>query len=344
MRDTPDAIRAAEKLIALQDQADPEVMLEVEVMEVNAQRLQNLGIQFPGQISYSLVGAAGTPGTITLPEWQNRNSSLVRITVPNPALIINLLKTDSDTKLLANPRVRARNREKARIHIGERVPVITTISTANVGVSESVTYLDVGLKLEVEPNIYLEDEVAMKVGLEVSNILETITRASGTQVYRLGTRNAATVLRLKDGETQVLAGLIQSTDQVTANKVPGLSELPVVGRLFTNRNDNNNKTEIVLLITPRIVRNIVRPSADVAEFASGAETRLGGGIGAPAFAGGPIPAPAPTTSPAKPPVTSPGAPPVTPPGAPPAPPQFIPFTPPSSSPSAIPGMTGTPPR
>jgi general secretion pathway protein D len=268
MRDTPDAIRAAEKLIALQDQADPEVMLEVEVMEVNAQRLQNLGIQFPGQISYSLVGAAGTPGTITLPEWQNRNSSLVRITVPNPALIINLLKTDSDTKLLANPRVRARNREKARIHIGERVPVITTISTANVGVSESVTYLDVGLKLEVEPNIYLEDEVAMKVGLEVSNILETITRSSGTQVYRLGTRNAATVLRLKDGETQVLAGLIQSTDQVTANKVPGLSELPIVGRLFTNRNDNNNKTEIVLLITPRIVRNIVRPNAEMAEFAS----------------------------------------------------------------------------
>ncbi|MGZ5234668.1 MAG: secretin N-terminal domain-containing protein, partial [Burkholderiales bacterium] len=220
MRDTPDAIRAAEKIVALQDQAEPEVVLQLEVMEVNTTRLQELGIRIPEQVSYSVVGAAGTPGTITQQELNNFNSSLLRVTVGNPAVIFNLRRLDGDATLLANPHVRVRNREKARVHIGERVPVITTISTANVGVSESVTYLDVGLKLELEPNIYLEDEVAMKVGLEVSNILDTITRASGTQVYRLGTRNASTTLRLRNGETQILAGLIQNDERRSTNKVP----------------------------------------------------------------------------------------------------------------------------
>lgn len=287
MRDTPEAIRAAEKLVALQDQAEPEVVLALEVMEVSATRLQELGIRFPEQVSYSIVGSANTPGTVTLPEWQNRNSSLVRLSITNPALIVNLRRLDTDTNLLANPHIRVRNREKARIHIGERVPVITTISTANVGVSESVSYLDVGLKLEIEPNIYLEDEVAMKVALEVSNIIDTVVRASGTQVYRLGTRNAATTLQLKDGETQILAGLIQADERRTTNRIPGISDLPIIGRLFSNRNDGNTKTEIVLLITPRIVRNIVRPEVDIAEFASGTEASLG----AAAAAGVPFPVP-----------------------------------------------------
>ncbi len=311
MRDTPEAVRTAEKLVALQDQAEPEVVLALEVMEVSATRLQELGIRFPEQVSYGIVGSANTPGTVTLREWNNRDSSLVRLSVTNPALIVNLRKLDTDTNLLANPHVRVRNREKARIHIGERVPVITTISTANVGVSESVSYLDVGLKLEIEPTIYLEDEVAMKVALEVSSILDTIVRASGTQVYRLGTRNAATTLRLKDGETQILAGLIQSDERRTANKIPGIGDLPIVGRLFSNRNDNNTKTEIVLLITPRIVRNIVRPEVDIAEFASGTEASLGGG--APG-AGVPFPIPfVPRSAPPTPPSPAPKPPlPVTP--------------------------------
>ena len=336
MRDTPEAVRAAEKLVALQDQAEPEVVLQLEVMEVGTSRLQELGVRFPEQISYGIVGAAGTPGTVTLPEWLNRDSSLVRLTVSNPALIVNLRKLDSDTNLLANPHVRVRNREKAKVHIGERVPVITTIATANVGVAESVSYLDVGLKLELEPNIYLDDEVAMKVGLEVSNIIDTITRASGTQVYRLGTRNASTTLRLKDGETQILAGLIQKNEIRATNKVPGISDLPIVGRLFSNQNDNNTTTEIVLLITPRIVRNIVRPQADIAEFASGTEGSMGGAGGGGAQAPIALPRPAPAQLPTPPAAPGPGAP-----GGPPPT-----FPPPTTTPSGgvVPFMPGTPAR
>ena len=279
MRDTPEAIRAAEKLVALQDSAEPEVMLELEVLEVSQTRLETLGVRWPTQATASVVGAAGTAGSFTLPEYLNRNASLVRLTITDPALIANFKKTDTDTSVLANPRIRVRNRESAKVHIGERVPVITTIATANVGTSESVSYLDVGLQLQIEPNIYLEDEVAIKIGLEVSNITSTITRASGTQVYTLGTLNAATILRLKNNETQILAGLIASSERRTTDKVPGLAAFPIVGRLFRNNDDNNSKTEIVLLITPRIVRNILRPDADIAEFASGTDSSFGSAAG-----------------------------------------------------------------
>lgn len=274
IRDTPDVIRLAEKLVEAQDMAEPEVMLEMEVLEVSRNKLQDLGIRYPDQLAISAIGAAGA-GSLTIDEWRNLNSGTIRASVTNPTFVLNLKKIDTDTNLLANPRIRVRNRENAKIHIGERVPVITTTSTANVGISDSVAYLDVGLKLDIVPNVYLDDEVAMKVSLEVSNILETIVTASGTQTYRLGTRNTATTLRLKNGETQVLAGLIQDDERKTANKVPGLSSLPIIGRLFSSNNDSKIKTEIVLLITPRVLRNIVQPEMDVTEFSSGTADAIG---------------------------------------------------------------------
>jgi general secretion pathway protein D len=298
MRDTPEAIAIAEKLIAAQDLADPEVILEIKVMEVSRVKLQNLGIRYPTQVSAGVQGAAGVPGQITYGEWLNRSSGLVILNVTDPAFVLNLQRQDSDTNLLANPRIRVRNREKAKIHIGDRLPVITTTSTANVGVSESVQYLDVGLKLDIEPNVYLEDEVAIKLALEVSSIVQQIQSQQGTLTYRIGTRNTATVLRVANGETQVLAGLIQDDDRRTADKVPALADLPLLGRLFANNNDSRTKTEIVLLITPYVVRNLDRPPPSALEVHSGTE----GGFGAaplrlpsmgeqlPAGIPGPVPA------------------------------------------------------
>jgi general secretion pathway protein D len=275
MRDTPEALRLAEKLIAAQDLADPEVILEVEVLEVARSKLQELGFRYPTQVSAGIEGLTEGPGRITLDEWLADRSSTVRINVTDPAFIINLRLQDGDTNLLANPRIRVRNREKAKVHIGDKLPVITTTSTANVGVSESVQYLDVGLKLDVEPNVYLENDVAMKVGLEVSNIVQEIRSQNGTLTYRLGTRNTATVLRVKSGETQILAGLIQDEDRRTVDKVPGLGNLPVIGRLFSSRNDTRAKTEIVLLITPYVVRNVDRPGPATLQFAAGTEANFG---------------------------------------------------------------------
>ncbi len=269
MRDTPDAVRLAEKLVALQDLGDPEVMLEVEVLEVQRNRLKELGIRFPDQVTLTPL-PSGT--ALTLRDLLNLTSG--RTGVTPPSVLLNLLNQKDIINLLANPRIRVRNREKAKILIGDRVPVITTTSTATGFVAESIQYLDVGLKLEVEPNIYLRDDVAIKVGLEVSTITNTVKTSTGTLTYQIGTRNANTVLRLKDGETQVLAGLISDQDRKTINSFPGIGDLPIAGRLFSNVRDEKDKTEIVLSITPHLIRNLTRLESVAEEFWSGNETVL----------------------------------------------------------------------
>lgn len=271
MRDTPETIRLAEKLIAMQDLAEPEVMLEVEVLEVKRSRLLDLGIKYPEQLTLTPIAGAAA-GALTLRDLKNINSSRIGASMTNMA--INAKKDDTDINLLANPRIRARNREDAKIMIGDRVPVITTTSTATGFVSDSVQYVDVGLKLDVQPTIYLHNDVAIKVSLEVSSIVNQITSKNGTLTYQIGSRTASTVLRLKDGETQVLAGLINNEDRAIANKLPGLGDLPVLGRLFSTHRNDNQKTEIVLSITPHLIRNLKLPDAQSSEFWSGSETTL----------------------------------------------------------------------
>jgi general secretion pathway protein D len=269
VRDTPEAIRLAAKLVAVHDMPEPEVMLEVEILEVKRTRLTDLGIRWPDQLSLSPLG---TGGGLTLADLRGVDSTRLSAAVGPVTLVAR--NADSDANILANPRIRARNREKAKILIGERVPVITTTSTT-ISVAESVNYVDVGLKLDVEPTIYLDGEVAIKVSLEVSNIISQLQTKSGTVAYQIGTRTAQTVLRLKDGENQVLAGLINDEDRRSGNKVPGLGTVPVVGRLFGSQLDDASKTEIVLSITPRILRNVSRPDDSLVEFESGTENSLG---------------------------------------------------------------------
>src|SRR5688572_387395 len=270
VRDTPEAVRLAEKLIAMYDLGEPEVMLELEVLEVRRSRLLELGIQWPDQLT--LTPLPSVEGTLTLQDLRNLNSS--RIGASISSMIINLKKQDGDVNLLANPRVRARNHEKARILIGDRVPVITSTAGATGFVSQNVQYLDVGLKVEIEPDIQIDSEVGMKVALEVSSVTREIVTTTGLLTYEVGTRTAATALRLKDGETQILAGLISDADRRTANRVPGLGDMPVIGRLFSSQRDDQQKTEIILSITPRLVRGLVRPDFSTSEFWSGSEVTL----------------------------------------------------------------------
>jgi general secretion pathway protein D len=282
MRDTPDNVRLAEKLIANHDLAEPEVMLELEVAEVKRTKLTDIGIQFPSTFTVLNLSTQNTATTnlgttvsssavVTNPLTLDTLRNLTAAQIGISPVILNLRSESSDTNLLANPRIRVKNRDKARVHIGDRVPVITTTSTANVGVTESVNYLDVGLRLEVEPSISLDEEVGIRVGLEVSSIVREITSRSGTLTYQLGTRSAATNLRLRDGETQVLAGLITDEDRKSAQRVPGLGDLPIIGRLFATERKDGSKTEVILLITPHIVRNLARPGASSMEFTSGTE-------------------------------------------------------------------------
>jgi general secretion pathway protein D len=281
MRDTPAAIRLAEKMIADQDIPEPEVMLEVEVLEVNRNRLTQLGVNWPNQLSLTATGSAGGTGTatgMTLEELRHINGNKI-LTAPALGVTLNLLLQDTDTNILASPRIRARNREKAKIMIGDRVPVITNavtpVSTGTPVVTGSVQYLDVGLKLEVEPDIHLDNEVAIRINMEVSSIAKEVPNAvSGTLAYQIGTRNASTLLQLKDGETQILAGLISNEDRAAASKVPGLGQLPILGRLFASHKDDHTKSEIVLSITPHIVGRSRIPDARETEYWSGTEANL----------------------------------------------------------------------
>ena len=265
VRDTPALIELADRLLATQDVPEPEVMLDVEILEIQRSRLLNLGVQFPEKLTLTALPLTGA----TLQDLKDLNSSRTAATLSSA--VINLQRLVGDTNLLANPRIRTHNREKALIKIGDRVPVITTTSTSTGFVAENVQYVDVGLKLEVEPTIFPNDEISIRLALEVSSVTKEIVSKSGTTSYQIGGRNASTVLRLKDGETQILGGLINDQDIQTANRLPGLGDLPVLGRLFGSQKDTHDKTELVLSITPRLVRGIAPPVGFSSEFWSGTE-------------------------------------------------------------------------
>lgn len=278
MRDTPEAIRLAEKMITDQDIPEPEVMLEVEVLEISRTRASEIGITYPSQLSFTALASAGGTAATTLNDLRRLNGNSIAV---SPALnvTLNLLMQDSDTNLLASPRIRARSREKAKIMIGDRVPVITNavtpVSTGSPVITGSVQYLDVGLKLEVQPEVHLDNNVSIKVDLEVSSIVDTVDNLqSGTRSYQVGTRNTSTMLRLKDGETQILAGLINDEDRNNANKVPGIGQLPILDHLFGSQSNDKKKTEIILSITPRIIGNNRIPGAREVEYWSGTESSL----------------------------------------------------------------------
>ncbi|MEC5159551.1 MULTISPECIES: secretin N-terminal domain-containing protein [unclassified Janthinobacterium] len=270
VRDTPEAVRLAERLVALHDLAEPEVMLELEVLEVQREDLLKLGVQWPNQLGVIPLGAGGS--VLTIDDLRNLNSSKLGLSFTNPS--VSLRQDVGVSNLLANPRIRVHNREKASILIGDKVPVITTTSTATGFVAENVQYLDVGLKLAAEPLIHPSDDVSLRLSLEVSSIASQVSTPNGTLAYQVGTRNASTFLRLHNGETQVLAGLISDQDRRSASGIPGLSKLPIIGRLFSAPSDSRSKTEIVLSVTPRVVRSVARPQAQAVEFWSGTENGL----------------------------------------------------------------------
>ncbi len=275
IRATPETIRVAERMIAAQDLPEPEVMLEVEVLEVSRDRLTDLGIDWPNSFSLGTPSSANTWGAL-------HHLTINQLTASGLSATANFKLTDTDANLLASPRIRTRNKEKAKILIGDKVPVISSSSvpsTSGPVYSQSIQYLDVGIKLEVEPQVYRDDDVGIKMSLEVSNITQIISSSNAqtglsSLAYQIGTRNASTTLRLKDGETQVLGGLIQDEDRDAANKVPGLGQLPVLGRLFSNHNGEHKKTEIVLQITPHIVRPQLAADADTREIWSGTDSTV----------------------------------------------------------------------
>ena len=322
MRDTRDSIRLAEKLLLAQDQPDPEVVFEIEVMEVSRQRLLDLGIQWPN----TFTALSPEQGAIaTLDQLRGLDSSRIGLSGSaggSGSPSARAQARDSDVNTLATPVIRVRNKEKANIHIGNRIPIVsatTTPSTQGPVFTESITFLDVGLKIDLEPTVYADDEVGVRITLEVSNSIDRGRTQAGSTLVEVSTRNAGTTLRLKDGETQILAGLLRNDVSRSADKIPGIGDIPGLGRLFGQRQDSETKTELVLSITPRIVRNLPYMAPNQMEFPSGTEALLRTAtmslrgadareaVDLAALARGPAPAPAPGL-PAASPVAAPAVP------------------------------------
>jgi len=275
MRDTPEAIRVVERLVSLNDLPEPEIMLEVQVLEIQRTVDTLIGPKLPQSATYSFVPGAGAVGValdqISAPGLEN-------FTINN-TVSIDFKKDLAQGDLLANPRIRVKNRGQAKILIGERVPIVTSNVTGTAAtVSQSVNYIDVGLKLDVEPIISMNNEVAIKLLLEVSTIVSFVNSGAGataTRIPQVGTRTAETLLSLKNGETEVLAGLIQDEDTKNFAGIAGLIDIPILNRLFTHQTKKRKKTEIVMLITPRILRNTKQPTNAESEFHFGTSNMPG---------------------------------------------------------------------
>ena len=296
IRDTPEVIEVARKILEANDVPDAEVLLDVEVFELSKQNAQTFGLALSKYSVSAAVTPPGSPGSFladslsavtttasigTSTTTSVAPSNLLNIfdfrgyngylTVPNATF--NFGKTLANGETLSNPKIRVKNREKAKFNVGTRVPITTTSSPSGGGVSVNVQYVDVGVKVNAEPTIQLNNEVSIKLGLEVSSILQrdTIGTDQATTVVTIGTKNLDTVLSLKDGETSIIGGLISKTKTDSKNKVFLLGDIPFIGSLFTNTNDSDSRTELMLAITPRIVRGVMVPESDVAAFWSGRE-------------------------------------------------------------------------
>jgi general secretion pathway protein D len=275
VRGTPDMLAVAEKVVAAQDHPDPEVMLEVEVLEVSRDRLLDLGVEWPSNFT------ATTPsGVSTLHDLGHIPLNRLGVNAPF-SIQAHFGLTDNDSKVLAAPKIRARDNQKAKILVGTKLAQVTstvTPSTATAVVTNNIQYIDVGIKLDVKPHVYLEGDVGIELSMEVSSVLTKHTISNPTTgdqvVYDIGTRDVTTNLRLRDGETQILGGLIQDNETLSANKVPGLGDIPGLDRLFGSNSHEDIKTEVVLSITPHVLRAPTVADSRARDLFSGTESAV----------------------------------------------------------------------
>lgn len=291
IKETPEMLMLVEKLIASQDLPDPEVVLELELLEVKRSNLQNLGVDVPTSIS--VIGSANGLTVRDLTSITRDDLSV------GGKVGLTFEASNSDVNLLANPKVRVRNKDTAKIHIGEKVPVFTSNTSANGTTASSVQYIDAGIKLEAEPTISSSGDVSIKLNLNVASIGDLVVSGGDkpSSAYRVGTRSTSTQLRLHDGETQILAGLIDDQDRKNVSKFPGIGDFPLLGKLFSRQKDEKTKTEIVMSITPKIVREYKTKPANQSEYWIGSEGATGRRAPSPDFSKGvpffiPKPAPA----------------------------------------------------
>ena len=334
IKGTPDQLALASKMIDDIDKSKPEVIVDVWVAQVRRDKLRNLGITPPQNLTVSLQGTnsttSGSGGTTTTSTAGLNFNDLQHLNSTNYAVTIDSLKavalfSDADTKIMQNPKLRATDNEKATLTIADKIPIATGsfgtplgVGTAvgAVGVNTQFTYTDVGVKMEITPRVHPDGQVTLKTSMEISNLNGSQTIGGITQPV-ISLRKVEHTIRLLDGETNLLGGILEVQDTKTTSGTPFLGEIPILKYLFTSTNKERVTNELVFLLVPHIVRSQVlndlnRRAFDVGT-GSGIDLRQSGkpapapGAAAPAAApasqqpaGGTQPAPPRQTTPAPP--------------------------------------------
>jgi general secretion pathway protein D len=279
VRGTPDQMALAQKLVDDLDKAKPEVLIEVAVMQVSRTKMLNLGVTPPSSVSVALqpnvntttttgtttggngatvTQGSGTANTINLNSLANLNATDFQVTIP-PATATALL-SDSTTKIVQNPQIRALDGQKATLKIGDRVPVATGSFQPGIGgvginplVNTQFQYLDVGVNIDITPRVHAGREVSLKMSLDVSAVTSHVS-IGGIDQPVIGQRKIEHEIRLKDGEVNLLGGIMEDQQTKALNGIPGLAQIPILKYLFSQTNTDHTENEIVFVLIPHIIR------------------------------------------------------------------------------------------
>jgi len=268
IKDTPERVAATGRIIQAIDKARPEVVIDVELLEVNRTRLLEYGLQMASPGSAGVNGVADVNrDKLTLQNLRNLSQSDIILT-SLPTLYYRLLKSDSNTRTLANPQLRTSEGIAAQARFGEQVPVpVTTFAPlATGGVNQqpitSFQYQNIGVNIDITPRTHHDDEVSLALKVVVTSL--SGTGFGGLPTF--GNREITTAIRLHDGETNLLAGLIRDDERTVLEGIPGLSDLPIVGRLFAHNRKETTQTDVVLTLTPHIIRVLDLSADDLRPF------------------------------------------------------------------------------
>ncbi len=278
LKDTPEKVAIGERIIAANDKSKGEVLIDVELLQINRTTARNIGID----LSSKTLSVGFGDGQASVPL---NNLDILRQTGNwtvgvIPSVILSFLKSDSDTKVVAKPQLRVSEGERAELLIGDRVPIPTTsFNTSqtvggNIVPITSFTYQNVGITVQIQPRVHHNKEVTLKVQVEVSQVTGAVETSAGQAQPIIGTRQIQTVIRLRDGETNLLAGLIQRSRSDNQAGVAGISDIPGFGRIFSNNDIQTTDTDIVMTLTPRIIRIPDITEQDLATLWVGTEENM----------------------------------------------------------------------
>jgi general secretion pathway protein D len=265
--DTPERLETVAKILSAIDKARAEVIINVEILEIDRTNLREYGLQFASGDSAGIDGVAGVSGNQTLQSLRSLSQADILMSGV-PSLYYRLLKSDTNTRTLANPHLRAVDSTLAQAKFGERVPIPTSQVVplfqggTNQQIIQNVSYENIGVNIDITPRVHANNDVTLQVKVSLSSV--SGTGFSGYPTF--GNREITTTLRLRDGETNIMAGLIRDNERTVASGIPGFSDLPVIGRLFARNKRETQETDIVLTLTPHIVRVLDLTEEDLRPF------------------------------------------------------------------------------